>query len=179
MRFYAWRTACAAAIAAAPITPAFAATPAQVAPGMQVVGPAGGAVGSVIAVKGDSLVLKTTKHEVQLPMSAFTADKGKLLFGLTAAQLDAQADQQAAANSQAVAVGATVFGSDGTQAGTIEAIEDPLVTIKLADGQSVRVQRSGLAPNGQGVVIGVTTAKLNAMAAESTAQAAAPQTDGQ
>jgi preprotein translocase subunit YajC len=182
MRFHAMeKLVSAVALAAAPIAlaPAFAATPAQVTPGMQVVDPSGGAVGSIVSVKGDSLVLKTAKHEVQLPLSAFTADKGKLLFGLTAAQLDAQADQQAAANSQAIAVGAAVFGSDGTPAGTIEAIEDPLVTIKLADGQSVRVQRSGLAPNGQGVVIGVTTAKLNAMAAQATASAPAPQTDGQ
>jgi preprotein translocase subunit YajC len=174
MRLFALKNlVCAAALAA---SPAFAATPAEVAPGMQVVDPSGGVVGAVVAIKGDALVIKTAKHEVQLPMSAFTAAKGKLLFGLTAAEVDAQADQQAAANSQAIAVGTPVFGSDGTPAGTIEAVEEPLVTIKLATGQSVRVQRSGLAPNGQGVVIGVTTAKLNAMAAQSAAPA--PRSEG-
>lgn len=175
------RLVIAAALAAAPlaVSTATAATPAQVQPGMQVVDPSGGSVGTVAEVKGDNLVLKTARHEVLLPVSAFTANQGKLLFAMTAAQLDAQADQQAAANSQAIAAGAQVFGSDGTPAGTIEAVEDPLVTIKLANGQSVRVQRSGLAPNGKGVVIGVTTAKLNEMAAQATATAATPQPDRQ
>ncbi len=180
MRFDALKKlACGAALAAAPVAmcPVSAATPAQITPGMQVVDPGGGAVGTVTAVKGDNVVLKTAKHEVQLPLSAFTANQGKLLFAMTAAQLDAQADQQAAANSQAITVGAQVFGSDGTPAGTVEAADESLVTIKLTSGQSVRVQRSSLAPGGQGLVIGMTTAKLNETAAQ--AAAPAPQPDAQ
>ncbi len=181
MRFHALKKlACAtalsaAAMALAPAT-AYAATPAQVAPGRQVVDPSGGSVGTVTAIKGDNLVLKTARHEVQLPMSAFTANQGKLMFAMTAAQLDAQADQQAAANSQAITVGAQVFGSDGTPAGTVETADESLVTIKLTGGQSVRVQRSSLAPNGQGLVIGMTTAKLNETAAQATATAPQPDT---
>jgi hypothetical protein len=181
MRFHALKKhVCAAALAAAPIAfaPAVAATPAEVTAGMQVVDPSGGVVGTVTAIKGGNLVLKTAKHEVQLPLSAFTANQGKLLFAMTAAQLDAQADQQAAANSQAITAGAQVFGSDGTAAGTVEAVDESLVTIKLTGGQSVRVPMSSLAANGQGgLVIGMTTAKLN----ETAAQAAvpAPQTNPQ
>jgi hypothetical protein len=172
---------CAAALAAAPLglSSVSAATPAEVTPGMQVADPSGGTVGTVTGIKGDNLVLKTVKHEVLLPMSAFTADKGKLLFAMTAAQLDAQADQQAAAASQAVAAGAPVFGSDGTPAGTIESIDGDKVTIKLASGVSIQVQRSGLAPDDQGVVIGLTTAKLNEMASQGSAPAGTPEPQAQ
>lgn len=138
---------------------------------MQVVDPSGGAVGTVTGLKGDMLILKTDKHEVQLPLTSFTADQGKLLFGMTAAQLNAETEKALAAANAAVAVGANVFGSDGTQAGTIEALDDQLVTIKLASGQSVKLPRSGVAGSPKGAVLGVTTAQLNQLAT----QASAPQ----
>jgi hypothetical protein len=86
--------ALAASIATLPIaaSQAIAATPAEVRPGMQVVDPAGAPVGTVAAVKGDALVLKTDKHEVQLPLASFTASEGKLFFGMTAAELNAATD---------------------------------------------------------------------------------------
>ncbi len=49
----------------------------------------------------DMLILKTDKHEVQLPLSSFTANQGKLLFGMTAEQLNAAADGDAALLGQA------------------------------------------------------------------------------
>lgn len=164
--------ALAAAIAAAPLTlsPAFAATSAEVAPGMQVVDPSGGPVGTVTAVKGDALILKTDKHEVQLPLSSFTAHEGKLMFGMTAAQLNAETEQALAAADAAVAPGAQVYGSDGTLAGTIEALDSDFVTIKLTGGETVRLPRSGVGGSDKGAVLGVTTAQL----AELASQAAAP-----
>ncbi|HET9810244.1 MAG TPA: hypothetical protein VFP53_00935 [Sphingomicrobium sp.] len=161
----------AAAIAAGPValSPAAAATQSEVQPGMQVVDPNGGAVGMVIAVKDDMLILKTDKHELQLPLSSFTASEGKLLFGMTAAQLNAEADQQMAAAQAAVVVGAQVYGSDGTLAGQIDAVDDSLVTIKLASGSTVRLPRSGVAGSDNGAVLGVTTAQLNALATQATA----------
>jgi preprotein translocase subunit YajC len=162
----------AAALAAAPLafSAAVAANPAEVKPGMQVIDPSGGAVGIVIGVKGDSLILKTGTHEVQLPLTSFTANQGKLLFGMTAAQLES-----AMASAQAsVAAGANVYGSDGTLAGTIEAIDDSLVTIKLANGASVRVARNGISGSDKGAVLGITTAKLNELATQASTDTATP-----
>lgn len=166
----------AAAIAAAPlsIAPALAATPAEVAPGMQVVDPSGGAVGTVIGVKGDNLILKTQKHEVQLPLSSFTASEGKLLFAMTAAQLDAETEAAMAEANAAIVAGASVYGSDGSLAGQIEAVDDSLVTVKLSSGNTVRLPRSGVSGSQNGAVLGVTTAQLNELAS----QAAAPQDAG-
>lgn len=160
----------AAAIAAAPLAavPAFAATSAEVTPGMQVVDPSGGTVGTVAAVQGDNLVLKTDRHELQLPLTSFTADNGKLLFGMTAAQLNADADKQMAAAAAAVTVGADVYGSDGSLAGQIEAIDTELVTIKLTSGETVRVPRSGVGGSDRGAVLGVTTEQLNQLAAQAS-----------
>jgi preprotein translocase subunit YajC len=174
------RFAVAAALAAAPLSlsAAFAATPAEVHPGMQVVDPSGGAVGMVTGVKGDMLILKTTKHEVQLPLTSFTANQGKLLFGMTAAQLDAATEQAMAQANAAVTVGATVYGSDGTVAGQIEEMDENLVKIKLANGQSVRIPRNGISGSAKGAVLGVTTAQLNDLAAQASAPAPAPAADG-
>lgn len=160
--------ACAAAIAAASLTftPAAAATAAEVRPGMQVVDSIGGAVGVVTAIKGDALILKTDKHEVQLPLSSFTASDGKLLFGMTAAELNAETEQALAAVNAAVAVGAQVYGSDGTLAGQIESLDDSMVTIKLTSGDLVRLPRSGVGGAENGAVLGVTTEQLNQLAAE-------------
>lgn len=168
------KLAFAAALAATPLalSPAVAATPAEVQSGMQVIDPSGGAVGIVAGVKGDMLILKTDKHEVRLPLSSFTANQGKLLFGMTAAQLNAATEQAMAAAAAAVATGANVYGSDGTLAGTIESIDEKLVKIKLANGQSVRLPRDGVSGSDKGAVLGVTTAKLNELAS----QAASPDT---
>ena len=167
------KLAFAAALAAAPLafSAVGAATPADVRPGMQVVDPSGGAVGIVTGVKGDMLTLKTGTHEVQLPLASFTANQGKLLFGMTAAQLEA-----AMASAQAaIAPGANVYGSEGALAGTIESIDESLVTIKLASGGSVRVPRNGISGSDKGAVLGITTAKLNELATQASAGTATPQ----
>lgn len=173
------RLTLAAALAAAPATlaPAFAATAAQAAPGMQVVDPSGGVVGTVIAVKADSLILKTDKHEAQLPLTSFTAHEGKLLFGMTAAQLNAETEAAMAAANAAVAPGAQVYGSDGTLAGTIDTIDTELVTIKLTSGETVRLPRSGVGGGANGAVLGVTTAQLTELATQATAPSEAPATE--
>ncbi len=160
--------ACAAALCVAPLalTPASAATPAEVHPGMTVVDPSGGTVGMIAGVKGDNVLLKTDSHELQIPMSSFTASKGKLLFAMTAAQLNAEADKQAAAAAAAVAVGAPVYGSGGTLAGNIEALDNSLVTIKLTNGNTVRIPRSGVGGGAKGAVLGVTTQQLNDLASQ-------------
>src|SRR5690606_4859618 len=137
-----------------------------VRPGMQVVDPSGGNVGIVTGVKGDNLILKTHKHEVQLPMASFTASEGKLLFAMTAAELDAETEKALAEANAAVAVGAQVYGSDGSLAGEIDAIDESLVTVKLASGKTVRLPRSGVFGSPKGAVLGITTAKLNDLASQ-------------
>jgi len=171
------KLAFAAALAAAPLafSAADAVTPAEVHPGMQVVDPSGGAVGMVTGVKTDTLTLKTDKHEVTLPLASFTASQGKLLFGMTAAQLDAATEQAMAAASAAVAPGANVYGSDGTLAGTIEEADAAQVKIKLANGAAVRIPRNGVAGSDKGAVLGITTARLNALASQAaSADSATP-----
>jgi hypothetical protein len=165
--------ACAAALAAAPlsVSAAIAATSAEVSPGMQVVDPAGGVVGVVTSVKGENLVLKTDKHEVQLPLSSFTADEGKLLFGMTAAELNAETEAALAAADAAITVGAQVYGSDGAAVGQIEAIDTELVTIKLTSGETVRLPRSGVGGSPNGAAIGYTAAQLAELAAQASAPA--------
>ena len=166
----------AAAIAAAPMAyfPAAAATAAEVAPGMQVVDPNGGSVGTVQSVKGDLLILKTDRHQVQLPLTSFTAHEGKLMFGMTAAQLNAETEQALAAADAAVAVGAEVYGSDGTLAGQIEGLEEALVTIKLTSGEVVRLPRSGVAGSDKGARLGITADQLRQLASQAATTAEAP-----
>jgi len=48
--------------------------------GMTVVDTAGAPVGTVTAIKGDNLQVKTDKHEALLPKSSFTVSGNTLLF---------------------------------------------------------------------------------------------------
>ena len=148
---------------AAPIAPSFAQTA-----GQQVVDTSGAAVGTVVRVDGANVVMKTDKHEVALPKTSFTANEGKLLFGMTQAQLNAEVEKSQAEAAKASAPGAAVKGSDGAAAGTIDAVDADTVTIKLASGALVRVPRSGIAAGNGEVVVGLTAAELqaNAPAAE-------------
>lgn len=120
----------------------------------------------VTGIKGTNLILKTDKHEVQVPLSSFTASQGKLLYAMTAAQLDAETEKAMAAASASVAVGAQLYGSDGTLAGEIEALDDNLVTVKLTNGSSVRIPHAGVAGSANGAIVGVTTAQLNEAAGQ-------------
>ena len=132
----------AAAIALAVPAPAVLAQ----AAGTQVVDTSGGAVGTVVRVDGANVVIKTDKHEVALPKTSFTAHEGKLLFGMTQAQLNAEVEKSKAEAAKSIAAGATVKGSSGAVVGTIEALDDETITIKLASGSLVRVPRSGVLP---------------------------------
>lgn len=157
--------AAAACLAAAPLATA-ASAQAGVSPGMQVVDQAGNPVGTIIAVSGSDLTVKTDRHEVRLPAASFTPHEGKLLFAMTRAELNAETDQALAAADAAVAVGAEVRDSAGQLAGTIEALDDSTVTLKLVSGELVRLPRSGIAGSQDGAVLGVTAAELEAMAAQ-------------
>jgi hypothetical protein len=116
-------------------------------------------------------VIKTDRHEVRLPKSSFTLDQGKLLFGMTQAELNAAGDKSVADAAAALVAGATVKGSDGESVGTIDSIDAEFATIKLTSGKQVRVPRTGLGASAEGAVIGMTAAQLEAQAQPADAAA--------
>lgn len=150
------------AFASLSLTPALAQTA-----GTPVVDTKGGAVGSVVRVDGNNIVIKTDKHEVALPKTSFTASDGKLYFGMSQAELNAATEKSLAEAAASIAPGAAVKGSDGAAAGTIEAVDAETVTIKLASGSLVRVPRTGVAAGNGEVVVGLTAQELEAGAAPS------------
>lgn len=152
------------AVGLALASPAVAQAQAGVNVGMQVTDAAGGLVGTVTAIKGDNLLVKTAKHEALLPKSSFTVANGKLLFGMTQAQLDAEIEKNLAAANAAVVAGATVNGSAGTAVGKIESVADGNVVIALDSGKKIQVPQTALRGNADGsVTIGYTADQLQAL----------------
>ena len=148
---------------ALPGAPAAAQAAAQITVGMQVTDANGGPVGTVTAIQGDNLVVKTDKHEALLAKGSFTPADGKLLFGMTQAQLNAEIEKGLAAADAAVAAGATVKGANGAVLGTIDAVEAQSVTMKLPSGQLVKMSRKGVRGNADGTVTtGLTAEQLQA-----------------
>lgn len=142
--------------------------------GMQIVDASGASVGTVTAIQGDNIQIKTDKHEALLPKASFTLNNGKLLFGMSEAQLDAKIEAAAAASQKAIAAGATVNGSAGSPVGKIEAVEGANVTITLSSGKKIQVPSTGLRGNADGTVsIGYTGAQLDALASGGSSAAKA------
>ena len=138
--------------------------------GMQVTDGAGGTVGTVTAIKGDNIQVKTDKHDALLPKSSFTVANGKLLFGMTQAQLDAEIEKSLAAANSAIVAGATVNGTGGAKVGTIDTVADGKVTISLTDGKKIAVPQEGVRGNADGTVtIGYTADQLEALVQNSGA----------
>jgi preprotein translocase subunit YajC len=167
---------------AAPAAPALAQAQAQagITVGMQVTDASGAPVGSVTAIQGTNLRVKTDRHEALLPRASFRVSGNKLVIGLTQAQLDAEIEKNLAAASSAIAAGATVKGAGGVPVGTIEAVADGKVTIALQDGKKIAVPQQGLRGNPDGTVtIGFSAAQLEALVqGGSSAQTSAPGSDG-
>src|SRR3954447_5179637 len=91
---------------AVPALPAAAQAPAAITVGMPVTDANGGPVGTVAAIQGDNILVKTDKHEALLAKGSFTPADGKLLFGMTQAELNAEIEKGLAAADAAVASGA-------------------------------------------------------------------------
>ena len=130
--------------------------------GAQVLDGKGNPVGTITAINGDVVTVKTDKVEANLAKGSFAQQDGKLYIGNTQAELNALIEQQNAAAEASLAVGAPVKGTGGAQIGTIEAIDAEFVTLKLTSGKSVRIPRSGIAGSAQGAVVGLTVADLEA-----------------
>jgi preprotein translocase subunit YajC len=140
--------------------------------GAKVADTAGGAVGTIIKVDGANVILKTDKHEVQLPAASFTAVEDGYIMAMTQAEVNAAVDQTLAQAAQAMTVGALVKDTAGGTVGTIEAIDDQYVTVKLSKS-AVKLPRTAFAPTPTGPVIGMTAAELEAQVA-AAASAGAP-----
>ena len=150
-------------IAASPAAHAqAAAAAASIRPGMAVVDTNGGAVGSVKSVSGDTLVIDTGKYEAAVGAASVTPYKGKLLIGMTQAELNAATEQSLAQLAAQIVPGATVKGTGGAVLGTIESLDTDIATIKLATGETVRFPRSGIAAGADGVIVGITLDQLKA-----------------
>jgi preprotein translocase subunit YajC len=132
--------------------------------GMQVVDTSGAPVGTVTAIQGENIQVKTDKHEALLPKASFTLDGTKLLFGLTQAQLDSKIEESAAASQKSIVAGAAVTGTVGGALGKIEAVDNGQVTIALTSGKRLQVPITGLRGNADGTVtIGYTAEQLDAL----------------
>jgi hypothetical protein len=157
--------------------PAFAQAAAPIAPGMQIVDTTGASVGTVSAIQGDNVLVKTDKHETLVPKASFTVNNGKLLFGMTQAQLNAEIEKSQAAASAAVTAGATVKDLDGVEIGKIDSVSATGVVIALPSGQKIQVGPNAVRGNKDGTVTaGVHAAQLQAQlqAKPADAGAAAP-----
>ena len=134
-----------------------------IAPGTPVTDATGAAVGTVKAVQGDNLLINTGTHEALLPRSSFTATNGKLLFGMSQAQLNAEIEKGKAAAEASVAAGASVKGLSGTEIGKIDTVNASGVVIALPSGKKIQVARNALRGNADGsVTIGLTAQQLEA-----------------
>lgn len=142
----------AAAVAAAP----------AMAPGTPVVDTKGAPVGVVSSVNGDTLVIRTDKLEAAVSASSVTPSNGKLLIGMTQAELNAATEQSLAALAAKIAPGAEVRGSGGAVLGTIDSLDSEFATLKLTGGASVRLPRTSLGVDAKGVFVGLTAEQLQA-----------------
>jgi hypothetical protein len=166
---------------ALPGAPAAAQAAASITVGMQVTDTNGAPVGTVTAIQGDNLVVKTDKHEAMLGKASFTPANGKLLFGMTQAQLNAEIEKGMAAANASVVAGATVKGADGAVLGKLDSVDSDSATVKVESGQLVKLTRSGVRGNADGTVtIGLTQEQLKAQieAASSAPSVAAPPATG-
>ncbi len=141
--------------------------------GATVTDPQGGTVGTITAINGPNLTLRTDRHEAQLPVTSFTATESAVLFGMTQAALNAAIEAAEARAQAAFAVGAVVRDRDGAELGPIQALDAETVTIRLSNGL-VRLPRSALAAGPQGLVTGATLAELQSHAVPAPAAEPAP-----
>jgi preprotein translocase subunit YajC len=147
--------------------------------GMQVVDASGAPVGTVTAIQGSNIMVKTDRHEALLPKASFTVNNGKLLFGMTQAQLNSKIEEATAASQKAIAVGATVKGLQGTEIGKIDSVSDSGVVIALSSGKKIQVQPSGVRGNPDGTVtVGLTAEQINAVNASAPAAGTTAQPAG-
>lgn len=165
-------------VSAVPGVAQTAAATANFAAGAKVSDTQGGEVGTIARVDGEFVILKTDKHEVRLPKTSFTASNGGFIMAMTRDQVNAAVEQTQAQAAATLVAGAAVTGSEGGQIGTIDAIDDQFVTVKLTSGKLVRLPRASVAAGTRGALVGMTVAELEAAAGAATDASAEPEGEG-
>lgn len=152
---------------------ATAAAAQSLAVGTTVTDPQGGEVGTITAIDGDNVLLRTDRHEVRLPASSFTATATGALFAVSRDQLNADLDRMKAQARAAFVVGANVHDRGGALVGPITVLDAESVTVRIGDG-IVRLPRAAVVAGQQGLVVGATLAELQAAAVPAPPSAPAP-----
>lgn len=154
---------------AAPTPPPPPAVPVELAAGVTVTDTAEGEVGTITAVEGDFVIVKTDKYDVRLPKASFTTTPDGAIIALTRAQLNAGVEQAMAQTGPVLAMGATVRDTAGAVVGTVEEFDEQFATIKLASSTQVRLPVDAFARGQQGPIIAMTAAELEAAASGASA----------
>jgi preprotein translocase subunit YajC len=156
----------AAALLAAPAVqaqaPAAAQAQAAFKVGAKVSEASGAEVGTVTAVQGDTIVVKTDKNEGGVPRASFAVDPkgGGLLIGMSQAQLDAAFEKL----KPDLSVGATVYDPQGGVVGTIQDVDAAYATVKLPKNVA-KLPVSAFARGPNGPMVGETASSLEAKVA--------------
>ncbi|WP_265563136.1 preprotein translocase subunit YajC [Sphingomicrobium arenosum] len=167
MNFLKTAFAATALVAMAPLAPAVAAAqPAGVTAGMEVVDTNGGMVGTVIAADDQLVTVRTDRHEVPVPANSFTPHEGKLLFGMTAAELNAAVDANMAAAEASVAVGKAVKDVNGVEFATIDEMGADYIQLALEGDKVIRIPVDGLQKDANGAIALYNAADLMAGAVD-------------
>lgn len=160
-----------AGMALAAASPLAAAQPtnaeAQFITGTKVVDPQGADVGTVVKIVGETLTVKTDKHEAAMPRSGFVATRDGLVVNMTREQLNAAVESSLAAAQAKLVPGAVVTGAQGTPVGSIDAIDDQFATLKLLSGKLIKIPRASLGVGPTGGMLGLSAKELEAMVAGS------------
>ncbi|WP_156679824.1 hypothetical protein [Sphingomonas profundi] len=161
-----------AAAATAPAAGAAAAAPTKVAAGQTVYDTAGGVVGTVDKVEGQVAVLATGKNNVGLPLTSFAMGPNGPVINMTKDQVDAAATAAAAKTAASVTAGASVKDTSGGSVGTIKSVEGEYALLDTTKVQ-VKLPLSAFAAQGDGLIVSMTKAQIEAAAAASTPAPAA------
>lgn len=138
---------------------------AAVTTGATVYDTSGGVVGTVESTDGTNAVVNTGTVKAAIPLTSLGKGAQGPVLAMTKAQLEAAAGQQQAQASadfkSKLVPGATVYGTGGSQLGTIKSVDASGVTLTTADGPVV-LPTTGFGPGPQGVMLGMTAAQLKA-----------------
>lgn len=161
---------------AAPAAAAAAATTPTPTVGAKVFGPDKAEVGTIEKVEGGNAIVNTGTNRATLPMSAFGSNASGLLISMTKAQLDsavAAAEAQASsAMTASLTPDAPIKSSDGVLVGSVQKVEGDNVTIDLAEGSAITLQKEYLMADSTGLKVKMTDADFKAAVA--AASSAAP-----
>jgi preprotein translocase subunit YajC len=166
--------AAAPALAQAPAA-VTAAPAAAVAAGQTVHDTAGGVVGKIDKIEGQVAVVATGKNSVGLPLTSFAMGANGPIISMTRDQLDAAAASAAAdaaaKDAAKITAGATVSDTAGGAVGTIKAVEGGFALLDTSAVQ-VKLPLASFAVKGDGLIVGMTKAQIEAAASASTPAAA-------